>query len=212
MRRMNRKTIILVLIAGLIAATLGLLLGQRLASSEPPEISGLLYPEPRPVPQFELVDGSGERFTREDLRGHWSWLFFGFTHCPDVCPTTLTTLDRALQAIPEGKPQPEVLFVSVDPQRDTADKIGAYVEYFNPDFRGVTGSQTQIEALTRALGIAYSYTPIEGSDNYTVDHTAAILLTDPDGRVVAVFTTPHKAQPLARDFLAIHDYLQDQYR
>ncbi|HET9679578.1 MAG TPA: SCO family protein [Gammaproteobacteria bacterium] len=197
------KTIWLTIFGAIVALAIGLAAGWLIRSEEPPKISGLMYPAPRPIPEISLVNQAGEPFTLEDFRGQWSYVFFGFTHCPDVCPTTLATLNRAVKSL--DKP-PQVVLVSVDPARDTPKKLDAYLEFFNPDFIGVTGSQQAISALAQALGIAFVYVPQESTGSYTVDHTAAILLVNPQAQVSAIFTTPHKAENLAQDFAAIRAY------
>lgn len=207
MPAMKLKTLLPFILVGTAALAGGLYVGQRLLGDTPPVIDGVLYPAPRALPEFRLVNGAGETVTRESLAGEWHWLFFGFTHCPDVCPTTLATLDRAADAL--GPRAPGGVFVSVDPERDTPQKVGEYAAFFNPDFIGLTGGAGQIAALAQAAGIAYTYVPIEGTNRYTVDHTAAVLLLDPRARIVAVFTPPHRAEALARDFIAVRDYLGD---
>jgi protein SCO1/2 len=139
------------------------------------------------------------------LRGRWTFLFFGFVNCPDVCPTTLATLAevrRISDDLPPGD-QPEVVLVSVDPARDTPDSLASYVAHFDPAFTGVTGSAESIESLTRELGVAVIIGPPAADGNYAVDHTAAIFLIDPAGSVSALFGTPHEAAVIARDFRRI---------
>lgn len=189
---------VLALVAGLLTAH-----GWRQIQT-PPAIGGTLLPTPRPIPEFSLLTAAGQPFTNADLQGHWSVFFFGFTHCPDVCPMTLATLNRTAQQL--GANSPQFVFVTVDPMRDTPDVLGPYVHYFNPDFIGVTGSQAAIAALTQALGIAYTYTPGETPDSYTVDHSAALLLFNPRGELAAVFTPPHKGEALAHDLRALQAY------
>lgn len=200
---MNRNTL-LVIIGAVVALVIGLAAGSLLRNSEPPKVSGLIYPEPRPIPEISLVDQNGETFTLDDFRGQWSYVFFGFTHCPDVCPTTLATLNRAVKALDNP---PQVVFVSVDPARDTPKDLAAYLDFFNDDFVGVTGSQQAIHAFSQALGIAYVYVPQEATESYTVDHTAAILLVNPQAEVSTVFTMPHTAENLAQDFVKIRNYV-----
>ena len=159
----------------------------------------------RPLPQFELVDQAGRAFQRDNLRGQWTLMFFGFTNCPDVCPTTLAALAevrRKLKDLPAGD-LPAVVFVSVDPARDTTEALGRYVAHFDPQFMGVTGLPVAIEALTHDLGVAVSMGPVSQDGNYTVDHTAAIFLIDPSAAFAAVFGSPHVADVIARDYRSI---------
>ncbi len=173
---------------------------------------------PRPLPEFELLSHSGQAFRKENLAGSWSILFFGFTHCPDICPTTLSTLNRVVGGIADqGKRQPQVVFISVDPLRDSVDMLAAYVPYFNPEFVGVTGEPANIQNLTRELGVAVRYSPtrqaLTGQDgepqndtvdqSYTVDHSTALFLIDPDGRLSGIFSAPHITEQIIDDYLII---------
>ena len=157
--------------------------------------------EPRPLPHFQLVDQAGEPFTADRFRGHWSLLFFGFSHCPDICPTTLYDLARFREAVADlpTVQQPGIYLVSVDPARDTPERLAAYVQAFDASFTGITGDEAQIARFAGALGVAYGYEPAEG-DAYTVLHTAALFLLNPDGRFIAVSGAPHDMQQLAHDY------------
>ncbi|GMU44638.1 MAG: SCO family protein [Xanthomonadales bacterium] len=162
----------------------------------------LLYPEPRPLPDFRLQRDDGSALTQADWRGRWRLLFFGFTHCPDVCPTTLATAKAALAALRKDHPDARVAvsFVSVDPERDTPDKLGAYVHFFDPAFEAATGTQEQLQALTRALWVVYEKVPgTGGPGDYSIDHSASLLLIDPQGRLVGQMRPPQRADVIAAD-------------
>lgn len=157
---------------------------------------------PRPVPEFTLTDDSGATFDRSRLKNRWSLLFFGFTHCPDVCPTTLGTLAQAekqLADLPAGL-RPQVVLVSVDPQRDTPQQLASYVKFFSPSFTGVTGSQDAIDDFTRAMGVPVAIGTPDANGNYSVDHSAGIFLINPDGALRALFSTPHTPAVIAADY------------
>ena len=200
---------VIALIGGIVAASF--LIGTERVSPEP--VNATWLRAPRPLPEFELVSHSGQVFNKESLNGNWSILFFGFTNCPDVCPTTLGTLNRVVGAIvARGKRQPRVVFVSVDPMRDTVKKMAAYVPYFNSDFIGLTGDLADVQALTRELGVAVSYAPVESAgaeqddgeqQNYTVDHSTTLFLVDPDGRLSGIFSAPHITEQIVDDYLII---------
>ncbi len=172
----------------------------------PPALSiGTLLLPRREVADFTLIDHRGRSFARADLRGSWSLLFFGYTHCPDVCPTTLATLaafEKRVRA--DADPvRPRVLFVSVDARRDTPQQLAGYVPYFDPDFVGLTAAdQATVEAFARNLGIAVLLTD-RPDGSYNVDHSGAILVIDPAGRMAAVLTGPFTAQALQADFRLI---------
>ncbi len=160
-----------------------------------------LYPAPRPVPDFCLTDHEGNAFCDDQLAGHWTLLFFGFTHCPDICPMTLSMLANALRRTDhdDSKGRPEVVLVSIDPLRDTPERLSTYVNYFDPRFKGVTGDLTEIQKLTSALGVAFRYVAGDQEGDYTVEHTAALFLVGPDAAVRALFQPPHHAETLGRD-------------
>jgi len=171
--------------------------------SQPPALTqATLYPEPRSLPEFQLVDGNGQVFTRNNLMKRWSFLFFGYTHCPDVCPMTMSIFQQTAQQLsttPLSTDVTQFVLVSVDPRRDTPEHLGQFVAYFNKDFIGVTGTQQAISELTRDLGIMYSIPDPILTDKYTIDHSASILLVDPEARLHAVFSPPHRADYLVSD-------------
>ncbi|RMD70853.1 MAG: SCO family protein [Gammaproteobacteria bacterium] len=164
-----------------------------------------LLPEPRPLPAFSLVDQDGRPFDNRRLMGKWSLLFFGYTHCPDVCPTTLSTLKEVkgrLEGHPEVLDKVQFVFISVDPERDTPKVLKDYVSYFDPGFIGATGSENQLKVLTRSLGVLYVKVPEENGD-YLVDHSASVILVDPKGRFAGVLSPPHRADAIAHTLLEI---------
>ncbi len=169
----------------------------------PVELAEGVYLTPsRPLPEFSLLDHHGRPFTPRAFLGHWSMLFFGYTNCPDFCPTTLTTLaamERQLRAA-HAPQRPQVVFVSVDARRDTPAQLEKYVPYFDPEFIGVTAAdQPTIEALARELGVAVSLRP-QPDGSYAVDHSGALFVIDPKARVTAILTGPYTAQALGADF------------
>ncbi len=186
---------VLLLTAALLA---GLLLALRL--DEPVEpVAGFALPEPQPLPEFSLVDQSGNAVTADTFRGRWHLVFFGFTNCPDICPTTLMTLSTATSKLREqGQAAvPRMVLVSVDPERDTPGQIGRYVDYFGAGNLGVTGDLEELRKLTSALGIYFQKQP--GDGNYAVDHSAAVLLLDPEARLHALFGGPHVVDDYVHD-------------
>ncbi|HXQ64854.1 MAG TPA: SCO family protein [Steroidobacteraceae bacterium] len=163
-----------------------------------------VYPEPRPLPEFALVAQDGSRFDRARLFGHYTFVLFGYTNCPDVCPTTLLELAGARRLLAARAPAelPAVVLITVDPARDTPARLAAYVSHFDPTFVGLTGAPAAIGTLTQALGVFVERGP--GRDgNYSVDHTAALYLIDAQARLAAVFPAPHLAKALAADYRQI---------
>jgi protein SCO1 len=202
---MKRAHIAMVMLAGVVAGGLVAHLVTNRAEPPPQLERATLFAETRALPAFGLIDHTGAPFGLQRLRGHWTFLFFGFVNCPDVCPTTLATLSqmrKALADLPEPD-QPGVVFVSVDPGRDTPPVLAEYVAHFDPSFAGVTGSPAAIESVTQALGVAVVTGPPAADGNYSVDHTAAIFLVDPEGRFAALFNTPHEAGAIERDYRRI---------
>jgi protein SCO1/2 len=182
-----------------IAAGIGAaaVLGQR----HPVELrSGTALPEPRPIGKFELVDQHGRAFNRDSLEGRWSLVFSGFTNCPDICPTTLAQLAELGERLPAGAVQR--VFVSVDPERDTPERLATYLAHFDAGLAGATGTRTEIERLTRELGLAHVRNPGVDGD-YTVDHSTALVLIDPRARVAGYFQPPHDSAALAADLAAL---------
>ena len=162
--------------------------------------SGTRLNTPRPIPDFSLLSADGATFTRDQLRGQWSVVFVGFTHCPDICPNTLALL-KTVRARLQAEQRPlQVVFLSVDPQRDTPEVIANYVNYFGEGFVGATGEIEQLESLGRAMGFVFLKAPGDDENNYNVDHSAALIVTNPQGQVEAYFTPPLKADALVEDF------------
>lgn len=145
---------------------------------------------------YALLDHRGAAFTAESLRGDWSLVFAGFTHCPDICPDTLARLNLLDRVLRERDIVVQTVFVSVDPERDTPERLAGYVTYFNEEFIGVTGPKVELDRFATALGIGYVKVPSAGGD-YTVDHSAALVLVGPDARVVEYFMPPHDIAALA---------------
>ena len=167
-----------------------------------------LFPDPKPLTAFALSDHKNRVFDLASLNGKWTFLFFGFTHCPDVCPTTLAVLARARGNIAKntvGAEDIQFVFVSVDPNRDTAGKLKQYVDYFDTTFLGVTGDNAQIGNLAGQLGAAYQVAITPGMENYPVYHTTAVFLLDPQARYHAIFTPPLDAEAISRRFKVLRE-------
>lgn len=158
--------------------------------------AGTRLPSPRALEPFTLLDQRGAEFTLASLRGAPTLMFFGFTRCPDVCPTTLALVAAARKAA--NLPTLRVVLVSVDPERDTPALLASYLAAFDPSFIGLTGPVPDVTALARQLGVAAARVPLAGGD-YTVDHSAALLWLDGEARLAAVFTPPFSIDTLASD-------------
>lgn len=194
---------VLYVLIGLAALTVGAALNLWLNRPAPETRTGVAYPEPRPLADFHLTDHDGTAFTRDRLQGKWTFLYFGYTFCPDVCPLTLVELDKTQQALAAAglDDDNQYWFISVDPQRDTPARLGEYSRYFNPKFGGATGADDELTAFTRQVGVLYLLVKSEEeSDTYLVDHSSVVVLIDPDARLYAAFPPPHDGPAMAEDF------------
>ena len=208
---MNIKKILPWVLVVIVPLSLGILFSQYLhqGKSTLEGVTATVLPEARALPDFLLEDHHGKAFTNESLRGKWSFVFFGYTHCPDVCPTTLALLNQVDEKLKKAKDivLPQTIFISVDPERDTMEQLAEYVPYFNPEFIGVRGSIQQLQALTAPLGIAFGQEGNEEgdveSDDYEVFHSSRILLIDPKARLKALFSSPQDVNQIASDYIKI---------
>jgi protein SCO1/2 len=169
--------------------------------------TGTLLSPARQLPDFSLIDHEGRAFGGANLRGHWSFMFFGYTNCPDFCPATLTTLAALNGRLRSENAAvvPQVIFVSVDAKRDTPQQLAKYVPYFDPQFIGLTAAeQATIESFARQMGVAVVIQPAADKDgSYTVDHSAQIFVFDPSGKLAAVLSGPFTVEALRGDLQRI---------
>ena len=198
--------IVLLCVAALLGFGAALL--RRYSSPQIELATGTYLAPARALPDFSLIDQRGAPFGPRNFDGHWSLMFFGYTNCPDFCPTTLVTLAAMEKNLRAGHVSgPQVVFISVDAKRDTPQQLAKYVPYFDPTFIGVTASdQPTIEALARKLGVAVALVP-SPDGGYTVDHSGAIFVVDPAGKIAAILTGPFTADALQADFgriVAVH--------
>ena len=182
-----------------VAVGAGVALYER--SRDPPTLrAGTALPDPRQIADFTFIDENRRPFNRKNLEGHWSLLFTGFTHCPDVCPTTIALMAELSRKI--SRDDLQFVFVSVDPERDTPEVVAAYLAHFDPALVGATGTLPEMERFTAALGLAQVRNPGAGGD-YTVDHSTALVLIDPRARIAGYFQAPHDRDAIAADLAAL---------
>ena len=187
-----------------LAAVLGALAARLwLAPAQPALQSGTLLATPRSIGDFSLTGDDGQPFTRGNLIGRWNLIFTGFTHCPDVCPTTLSLLKSTVSRLGPGSERLQVVFLSVDPERDTPTALAQYVHYFNPRFRAATAANAELDRLAPQLGFVYAKVPGPTPDSYTMDHSAALILINPRGELAGYFTPPFAAETLAADLQSL---------
>ena len=188
---MDKKTLLVgvmvILLVGVVAAAVFLF-------SKPPGLRGTAYTEPYPpAPDFVLTRGSGEKFRLSDARGDVVMLFFGYTSCPDICPTTMAELKMALDKIGEDKSKNvQVVYVTVDPERDTPQRVQEYVNHFDSDFIGLSGSEAELAQVWHEYGVFREIVEGTSAAGYLVNHTARVTVIDQEGnlRVSYPFETP----------------------
>lgn len=208
MRGMIHRSTLYVLAAAL-AGGLGLWAAQnRYATPAAPPLPAMrsvtLFPGTRALPDFRLAGSDGKPVTPATLHGHWSLVYLGFTHCPDVCPTTLQTLGmagKAWAALPAAS-RPLVLFVSVDPARDSPAQTGEYAHFFGKDILAATADDKALAVFARGLGMVYMKVPTQGGD-YTIDHSASVSVVDPEGRMAGLIRPPFEAGAIGSDMAVL---------
>ena len=210
---MSKKRIIPIgsLVIGLIFGLVMLFTHLLVKPPAPPaELEGVIRSEFRQLAPFQLQSQGRGPITESSLLGKWSFVFFGYLSCPDVCPNTLHELSSFRNLLKdETNSEPEdlqILFVSVDPDRDSTEKLASYVAHFNRKFIGATAGKGAIDRLLRQFGADYEFEPETAPGQYLVAHTSAIFLVDPYGRLVATFSQPHYASTLLSQYKKITAY------
>lgn len=196
---MSRKNVFIAAVAVFAIAT-GTWLSYQLVSPPPVPQTATVLPVASELADFSLVDHDGAAVGRDVFKGHWNLVFFGFTHCPDICPLTMQVLASAKQRLAEEghEPLPRIVLVSVDPERDTPEILSQYLAFFGNGNLGITGSLEELRKLTNGLGIYFEKSGID-EENYSVDHSAVVLVINPDGKFHALFGTPHAAANFVHD-------------
>lgn len=181
-------------------------------TAEKPDIAGLLWPNPRVIQPFKVRDQHNRPFGLENLSGKWSFLFFGYTHCPDICPVTMSMLNQVQDKLAARHKDQNVqmIFVSVDPERDTPEQLAAYVRYFDENFIGLTGTEAQIAGLAGQIGVVHIKNEETAPGEYLVDHSASVFLVSPAGQWLGIFSAPHMADDILNKFNAIRDFFVRQ--
>ena len=176
----------------------------------PPELAGVLRANFKLLQPFELTAHNNAIFNEKKLLDKWSFVFFGYTSCPDVCPSTLYVLSSVhgllVDETGEIPDDMQVIFISVDPERDSSEKLANYITYFNKDFIGTTASKINIDKLTQQFSAGYIIDEKSSNGEYNISHTSAIFLIDPYGRLVASFSQPHQANTITSQYKKIRKY------
>jgi len=195
----------------LVVLAVGAVLGTRMIGKDqvqpiPEALVEYLLWEPQQIASFTLQDFDKQEFDIDHFKGKWTFLFFGYTFCPDVCPVTMSNLASVFKKL-EGKPVPmsniQGVFISVDPERDTPDILKQYVPYFDSRFIGASGTKQQLDAFTRQIGALYYIDAEESGENYLVSHNSSLFLIDPKARLYARFTMPHDPEQITGAFIQI---------
>lgn len=196
---MRLRNIIVAFVLGAAIAA-GLTLALRLSGEQAVPIRATVLPAGNALPAFALLDHDGAAVDSTVFEGQWDLVFFGFTHCPDICPATLQILAQARKQLAERSqdPLPRIVLVSVDPERDTPEVMSKYVSLFGDGNLGITGDLEQVVKLTEALGIYFAKAPTEDG-NYSVDHSTVVLVINPQGRFQALFSAPHSVENIVHD-------------
>ncbi|MEM9207761.1 MAG: SCO family protein [Pseudomonadota bacterium] len=194
---------VLLLSLSFFAVAAGVLVYLSKQPGTPDITTATMYAAPQAIADFALVDTAGQPVGREFFQGQWDMVFFGFTNCPDICPVTLQILSNARKQIDNAglTPLPRIVLVSVDPERDTPEKLSEYIGYFGDGIAGLTGPLPELRSFTLDLGVFFQKADNEGgAEFYNVDHSAVVLLIDPEARVRGLYSAPQRADLIAADY------------
>jgi len=226
---LNRKSLAILLIVAVAiavaaAAFIGARPGSEPAVKPPEEIEDYLFWEAKQLTDFKLIGADSKTLGPADLKGKWSFIFFGYTHCPDVCPLTMGVLGKTFKLIetdPAAYREIQGIFISVDPKRDTPEQVKEYASYFSSKIIGVTGDNAQLEAFSRQMSALYTIHPKEAQasgetqasgDGYQVTHNSTVFLVDPQGRLYGRFPPPQLPQEIAGVFLKIRTFYNERVK
>ena len=201
----------------IVALVFGLTVGRQvfLANSEPapaPDLSEYntyVYDQPRELTEFTLTNEQGGTVTRDGLKGRWSFVFVGYTNCPDICPAAMANLRQTDKLLSAELPQPDYLLVTADPEHDTPDTLKAYTGFFGEHFHGLTGELDTLRALVKSLSAVFVHREVDGQ--LLVDHSGHFALLNPDGKLQALIQPPHNPKELAEAFERIYSWAKENH-
>mgnify|MGYP000395044623 CR=1 FL=1 len=182
---------VLYIIVAIVALGFGAFIFNQANKVAAPE-HALYYKQARELAPFELTSHHDKSFSNQHLKGQWSWVFFGYTSCPDVCPTTLQELNFVYPELKEIASNTQVLLVSVDPLRDNTQKLSQYINYFNDEFYALTAGHDVLYPFARNMGLMYAIVDDTEQESYLVDHSASMVLVNPEGNIAAIFKPKHE--------------------
>lgn len=207
MKNKGVRATVVVLVA-IVALSFGLFVSQYMFRPHTVDMTafhGTWLDKPREVSQFDL-QGTKGAFTNASLEHHWTMMFFGFTTCPSICPTTMAELSKMIQLLQAQNvsPLPQVVLVSLDPKQDTLEKIKQYVTAFNPEFIGArSDNEAVVQSFAKEMGVAYARVNLpdnQSGQHYNIEHTGTVMLFNPQGKLTGFFTMPHHAESLVKDY------------
>ena len=204
------KSISLIIVLMIFGIAIGIYTTPKFQENSADEyMEGVFWPNPKQIGQFQTIDHQGTSFGVEQLKGKWSILFFGYTYCPDVCPITMSIMSDVQARLEQAGivDDTQLLFVTVDPLRDTADRLATYINYFDNRILGLGGTKQQVDSLVSQIGVVYLHGIPNKDGYYLVDHTSSLFLIDPDARLVSIFSTPHDAETISTRFFEIKSFL-----
>ena len=187
-------------IIAVVAVAAGVWTGSKQSNIDLSNLSGFSFPEPALLKEVDLINYDSEQLTEEYFKNQWTFVYVGYTFCPDACPMTLNILNQLHTLIEEDQSQVNTLLVSVDPERDTPSHMKDYVKFFNEGFHAATGTPENIKHFADQVSALYALPEDRSDPNYLVDHSSSIVLINPDGAVQAIFTPPQEAAALVKDF------------
>ncbi|PKH05807.1 SCO family protein [Moritella sp. Urea-trap-13] len=210
-----------IIAAGIIGlSALGAIVANNMQSPSLPTLT-TAYVQPKQITLPDFVLGDNNQYTKALFKDKWSLVFFGYASCPDICPTELYNLNNVAKIMTDaGKAMPQVLFISVDPQRDSHEMLTTYTHFYNDDFIGMTGASAEIDKLVASFGVIYQKTflanngkyvsvpytapiPEDQRNSYLINHSSRLYLVNPQGQYVAAFAPPHSAKKIAEDLLKL---------
>jgi len=199
---MNKRVILI----GISLLAFAALIALVLSLTKEYQFEGVLIDPAQPAPPLDLIDSKGRDFNLEDYRGEVVLLFFGYTSCPDVCPSTLSDMKQVVAALGEAADDVQVVFVTVDPQRDTFEKLNSYLSLFNPTFLGLSGTEEDLEPAWNGYGVFREIdTESETAAGYLVNHSSRLYLIDPSGDLALTYSFGTPPEDIAKDIKHILD-------
>ena len=171
-------------------------------------VQSLFWPNPKEIVDFTTKDHNGDLFGLEQISEKWTFIFFGYTNCPDICPITMSVMTDAYRTLIDEYKNIQIIFVTVDPDRDNIDKLKSYVSFFDPDIVGLYEKPTTENSLTKQIGVAHYNNKEDGK--YIVDHSASIFIIDPKMRLVSKISPPHKSDEIIEKFKKIKRFIDEK--